>query len=82
MTFEDYLVSKKIDSAAFQKGEPIQWEEWKNLFEHVHPNSFTVQKLYLINTVRRRFKLSPQEATVPKTDATPAARPVMRPKMK
>ena len=57
MTFEEYLISKKIDSQAFQQTENERWNEFKNLFEQVHPNSFTAQKLYLINPIRRKFPL-------------------------
>lgn len=57
MTFEEYLASKKIDGAAFQAAEPDRWAEWKKLFEHVSPASFTSQKLYLINPVRRKYTL-------------------------
>ena len=55
MTFEEYLDSKKIDSAQFNKQEPEVFNEWKITFEQLHPNSFTAQKLYLINTIRRKF---------------------------
>ena len=57
MTFEEYLKSKKIDSLAFQRNEPMIWQEWKTLFDQINPVSFTAQKLYLINPIRRRYKL-------------------------
>lgn len=57
MNFEDYLISKKIDSAAFLQAEPERWKTWKEEFEQVHPKSFTAQKLYLINPLRRRYLL-------------------------
>jgi hypothetical protein len=57
MDFEAYLISKKIDSSAFQKGEPGMWKNWDEEFKVVHPNSFTAQKLYLINPVRRKYPL-------------------------
>ena len=55
MNFEAYLSSKKIDSAAFKKAEPVLWDAWRKEFEQVHPNSFTAQKLYLINPIRRKY---------------------------
>jgi len=55
MTFEEYLDSKKIDKDQFSKQQPEVYNEWKNLFEQLHPNSFTAQKLYLINSIRRKF---------------------------
>jgi hypothetical protein len=57
MTWEEYCIKKKIDSAAFKKGEPEKWEELRNIFEQVHPNSFTEQKKFLINGIRRKYNL-------------------------
>lgn len=57
MNFEAYLASKKIDSAAFQRAEPVLWGQWQIQFEQMHPNSFTVQKLNLINPIRRKYQL-------------------------
>lgn len=57
MNFEAYLISKKIDSDAFQKAEAAVWKTWQQEFEQIHPNSFTAQKLYLINPVRRQYPL-------------------------
>lgn len=61
--FEAYLVSKRIDSAAFRSAEPDLWQAWKNEFEQMHPNSFTVQKLNLINPVRRKYQI-PHNAVI------------------
>lgn len=88
-TFEAYLKSKKIDSEAFRKAEPETWQEWERDFEQMHPNSFTVQKLNLINPVRRKYQLTVIEQTTlsPPASQAPAApqaprpgRPVIRPK--
>jgi len=57
VNFEDYLKSKKIDSAAFLRSEPERWKTWSAEFEQVHPNSFTLQKLNLINPLRRKYLL-------------------------
>jgi hypothetical protein len=57
VNFEEYLIAKKIDAAAFKKAEPARWNEWENEFVQVHPNSFTSQKLYLINPIRRKYPL-------------------------
>ena len=62
-TFEEYLTKKKIDSAEFHQAKPALWEEWKNLFEQVHPDSFTHQKLFLINNIRREFPGKETEPT-------------------
>lgn len=58
MTFEEYLQSKKISKEDFNKGDPVRWREFKALFEQVHPDSFTAQKLFLINQIRRKYPLS------------------------
>jgi len=88
--FEAYLESKRIDSAAFRNAEPALWEAWKRDFEQMHPNSFTVQKLNLINPVRRKYLL-PKLPDAKSAGAIPPAsapagpspgKPVMRPRPK
>lgn len=94
--FEAYLASKKIDSAAFRSAEPELWESWKEEFEAIHPNSFTVQKLNLINPVRRKYHLGQApvvksaepgaQAAAPQPPSQAAAKPAKpvvkpRPKM-
>lgn len=88
-TFEAYLTSKKVDSDAFKKAEPDLWNSWKEDFGQMHPNSFTVQKLNLINPIRRKYqlKISTDEkktaepaASSPKPVAPKPGRPVIRPK--
>lgn len=84
--FEDYLRSKKIDSARFKEAEPDLWASWKREFEQMHPNSFTVQKLNLINPVRRKYQLQQEETREVVSQAVPAqpvvkpGRPVIKPK--
>lgn len=83
MNFEEYLISKKIDSQAFCANEPYLWDEWNGLFAEMSPASFTAQKLYLINPLRRKYRLKiPDVATAPKVNAPAAVRPVMKPKPK
>ena len=89
-TFENYLASKKIDSDAFRMNEPDLWKAWKEEFEQLHPNSFTVQKLNLINPVRRKYHLptTAEEKKAEQTSPLPSpkptvskpGRPVIRPK--
>ena len=55
--FEDYLIKKNIHAEEFRKNEPLRYEDWKNLFLLSHPKSFTMQKLFQINALRRRFIL-------------------------
>lgn len=55
MDFEDYLIGKKIDPAGFRSTEPERYQEFRAIFEQVHPDSFTAQKLFLINKIRRQY---------------------------
>jgi hypothetical protein len=91
VNFEEYLLSKKIDKDAFLEAESSLYNEWKAEFEQMHPNSFTVQKLNLINPVRRKYQLKePVAPPVEKPAAAPSAsvpaakpgKPVMKPKPK
>jgi hypothetical protein len=79
--FEDYLISKKIDSGRFRDSEPQLWKSWKDEFEKMHPNSFTVQKLNLINPIRRKYQLSTVQETSKVSEPVPTApsRPVVKP---
>ena len=67
MDFETYLRNKKIDPVIFEKEEPMLWYEFKTVYEQVHPDSFTAQKLFLINGIRRKYPLQ-QEISESKTD--------------
>ncbi len=83
MNFEEYLISKKIDDQSFRAAEPGLWNEWNRLFEVMSPASFTAQKLYLINPIRRKYQLKNTEpVSDQKKDSAPASKPVMRPKPK
>ena len=70
--FEEYLSSKKIDTKIFKEKEPELWKEWCALFAKVHPNSFSQQKLYLINPIRRQFPLKEGISTNPDKNDTPS----------
>ena len=74
MTWEEYCIKKKIDSEAFRKGEPQKWQELKFIFDQVHTNSFTEQKKFLINDIRRRYHLKEEikKDEGPKKSAGPA----------
>ena len=78
MDFEAYLHSKKIDSAQFQKHEPALWESWQKEFVQINPTSFTAQKLYLINPIRRKYHynveparpaIEPAKPVIPSTES-------------
>lgn len=55
MTFDDYLTRKKIDADQFQQAEPERFREWQREFAQMHPESFTVQKKFLLNDTRRKY---------------------------
>lgn len=80
MDFHTWLSGKKIDEVAFKKAEPDQYQQLKSVFDQVHPDSFTAQKLFLINPIRRKYPLKVEAvATAPKPKAV---RPMIRPKPK
>jgi len=58
ISFPEYLVQKNIDSEKFRAGELGLFREWEILFSEIHPDSFTAQKKFLINDIRRRFILN------------------------
>ena len=66
MTFEEYLKSKKIDPKKFSADDPNRYNEFERLFNEMHPKSFTAQKLFLINQLRRKFMWSEAEESQPK----------------
>lgn len=57
MSFEEYLSEKNIDSGAFEKHESQKYSELRGIFEQMHPSSFTEQKRFLINDLRRQYQL-------------------------
>lgn len=83
-SFEEYLKSKRIESERFKSAEPELWRSWQQDFGQMHPNSFTVQKLNLINAIRRKYTLptlSVEKAPPGAAATTPAkpGKPVIRP---
>jgi hypothetical protein len=57
MVFEEYLSAKKINHETFLWANPEQYTEMKKLFMQMHPESFTMQKKFLINDWRRKYCL-------------------------
>ena len=55
MEFDEYLKQKKIDADAFENADNTRFWEWSELFKTMHPESFTAQKKFLINDIRRRY---------------------------
>jgi hypothetical protein len=58
MEWEAYLESKKINPVAYRQAEPVQFAAFRKLFYQMHPVSFTAQKLFLINRIRREYPLN------------------------
>lgn len=77
MNFKEYLIGKKIDPSKFAKAELERFKEFQTLFNQIHPESFTQQKLFLINQIRRKYKLEESEEI-----KKPAPAKAMRPKIK
>lgn len=88
MTFSEYCTSKNIDPAKFKAGNNEQWTELESVFKQMHPNSFTLQKKFLINGIRRQFQLdiTSVEKETPKKSATkvkiPGAKTIAKPSIK
>ncbi len=78
MTFLEYLATKKIDASKFEKNEKDRFDDFNIIFDQVHPNSFTQQKLFFINVLRRRYPIPIEKETV--SAKKPAAKPVFRKK--
>lgn len=57
MTFTEYLITKKIDSARFVADDPLVYADWERLFDQMGPTSFTVYKKFLLNKTRRKYLL-------------------------
>lgn len=55
MTLDEYLTLKKINPIQFQQAEPAQYAEWQRVFAQMHPESFTAQKKFLLNDIRRKY---------------------------
>lgn len=55
MNWEEFLQQKKIDGEAFRRNEPGRYAEWERAFVQMHPESFTTQKKFLLNEVRRKY---------------------------
>lgn len=92
MTYQEYITSKKIDANTFVAAEPLLYATWEFEFQQMHPNSFTLQKLNLINSTRRKYPLTltqnfkgnteEQKPEILSPAAPKIARPMMKPKPK
>ena len=53
--FHLYLISKKIEPSSFKQGNKPLFQEFERAFVQSHPASFTAQKLFMLNKLRRKF---------------------------
>ncbi len=84
MKFADYLKTKKIDQQAFAVHDSDRYAEFISLFNQVHHDSFTAQKLFLINQIRRKYPLILSETEETKAKTAKPAKPKInvKPKLK
>ena len=57
MDFTQYCEIKKIDVLRFKMEEPELYNELESYFQEIHPESFTQQKKFLINPIRRKYPM-------------------------
>jgi hypothetical protein len=78
LLFEAYCRKKKIDPDLFLQSDPERYQEWKTLFEQIHPDSFTEQKKFLINPIRKQYLLielaKENTETIPASPVKPAVK--------
>jgi hypothetical protein len=82
VNFDEYLQKKKIDSVAFHQTDPQRFEDWRQLFSEISEQSFSSQKLYLINGIRRKFPLPAEVGASKSSAATAKAKPIIKPRPK
>ena len=74
MTFEEYLIKKRINKVAFEAGEPARYVAWQEMYEQMHPNSFYIAVKMQVNNVRLRYHLAEEDIPKP-APATAAEKP-------
>ncbi|MEO8885573.1 MAG: hypothetical protein ABI367_05880 [Mucilaginibacter sp.] len=63
MTFEEFFKKKRIDLAAFEKGEPGLFFEFKKHFDQMGEKSFDHTKKYWFNNLRKIYHLAAEIKT-------------------
>ncbi|MFM1914056.1 MAG: hypothetical protein RIR51_1909 [Bacteroidota bacterium] len=56
MDFIEFLNKKNIDPEKFQKNDLELYLDWENSFSQMSENSFTLQKKFSINKIRRKYQ--------------------------
>ena len=57
MTFDEYLISKKIDRNLFKNSDYDLFHSWESAFNQIHPLSFTEQNKFIVNKIRRKCRI-------------------------
>ncbi len=57
ISLESYFEKKNIDWQKLAQAEPELWEKLQADFAKLHPNSFEMQKKFLLNKIRRKYML-------------------------
>ena len=78
LSFEAYCRKKKIDPDLFLQADPLRFAEWKTIFDQVHPDSFTEQKKFLINPIRKKYLLVIPTEELTKTEGATVAKPSVK----
>lgn len=73
MELSEYLRKKKIDPEEFKKSEPERWEEFSAIFPQLHPQSFTFQKKFLLNDLRKKYPCKNEPTVETSGTKTPQA---------
>jgi len=81
ITFETYLAAKKIDPVKFKQEDSDKYQALELVFDQMHPDSFTAQKLFLINPIRKKFHLESEEVKEIIKEK-PTLKVIIRPKIK
>ena len=56
-SLQAFLKKKKIDEVGLKAGDPKVYAEWERLFPQMHEKSFSLQQLFRINPLRRKYPL-------------------------
>lgn len=74
--FDSYLKNKKIDPEAFKANESETYYDFRDQFLQLHPDSFTMQKLFYINILRRKYHYAKKD-DVKTNISSPRPKPVV-----
>lgn len=69
LNFKEYCRSKSIDPDLFKHSESFRFSKFEEEYNQMSPESFTAQKLFLLNEIRRRFNFVKPKDEKSKTQA-------------